>query len=69
MAILDEKETLIFNAIQTEIISELSNVLGPYCYVGTTTMPGYRDILLYINPGDREKATDILNKLKDKNSR
>jgi hypothetical protein len=65
----NEKETLIFNAIQTEIISELSNVLGPYCYVGTTTMPGYRDILLYINPGDREKAIDILNKLKDKHSR
>lgn len=65
----NEKETVIFNAIQTEIISELSNVLGPYCYVGTTTMPGYRDILLYINPEDREKATDILNKLKDKHSR
>jgi hypothetical protein len=65
----DEKETVIFNAIQTEIISELSNGLGPYCYVGTTTMPGYRDILLYINPEDREKATDILKKLKEKNSR
>ncbi len=32
-------------------------------------MPGYRDILLYINPEDREKATDILKKLKEKNSR
>ncbi len=65
----DEKETEIFNNLQTEIISELSKVLGPYCYVGTTTMPGYRDILLYINPEDREKATDILRKLKEKNSR
>ena len=65
----DEKEAEIFNTLQTEIISELSKILGPYCYVGTTTMPGYRDILLYINPEDREKATDILKKLKDKNSR
>jgi len=65
----NEKETEIFNTLQTEIISELSRVLGPYCYVGTTTMPGYRDILLYINPLDREKATDILIKIKEKNNR
>jgi len=65
----DEKESEIFNTLQTDIISELSQVLGPYCYVGTTTMPGYRDILLYINPQDREKATDILKKLKGKYSR
>lgn len=65
----NEKETETFNTLQTEIISELSKVLGPYCYIGTTTMPGYRDILLYINPGDREKATDILKKIKEKNSR
>lgn len=65
----DEKETAVFNILQTEIISELSKVLGPYCYVGTTTMPGYRDILLYINPEDREKATEILKQIKEKNSR
>lgn len=65
----DEKEAETFNTLQTEIISELSKVLGPYCYIGTTTMPGYRDILLYINPEDREKAIEILKKLKDKNSR
>jgi len=65
----DEKETEVFNGLQTEIISELSKLLGPYCYVGTTTMPGYRDILLYINPLEREKASDVLKKLKDKNSR
>ena len=65
----NEKESEIFNALQTEIISELSKVLGPYCYVGTTTIPGYRDILLYINPLDREKAIEILKIIKDKNSR
>ncbi len=65
----EEKEAEIFNALQTGIISELNKVIGPYCFVGTTTMPGYRDVLLYINPADREKATDLLLKLKEKNSR
>jgi hypothetical protein len=64
-----EKEIEIFNTLQTEIISELSKELRPYCYIGTTTMPGYRDILLYITPADQEKAIDIVNKIKDKNSR
>ncbi len=65
----DEKEALIFNTLQTGIISELSKILGTYCYIGTTTMPGYRDILLYIDPGDREKATEILKKLKEQQLR
>lgn len=64
-----DKEIEIFNNLQTEIISELSKVLGPYCYVGTTTMPSYRDILLYIKPEDREKATEILKKIKEQNNR
>lgn len=64
-----EKESEIFNTLQTEIISELSKDLGPYCYVGTTTMPGYRDILLYISPADQEKASSILKEIKDKNGR
>ena len=32
-------------------------------------MPGYRDILLFIAPDDRLKASDILTKIKDKNIR
>jgi len=64
-----EKESLIFNNIQTEIIKELSSVLGNYCYVGTTTMTGYRDILLYIKPEDQKKAIEILERLKTKQSR
>jgi hypothetical protein len=64
-----EKEIEIFNKLQTDIISDLSKELGTYCYVGTTTMPGYRDILLYIAPDDRLKASDILTKIKDKNIR
>ena len=64
-----DKEVLIFNNLQTEIIKELSKVLGNYCYVGTTTMTGYRDILLYIKPEDQKKAIEILERLKTEQSR
>jgi|694.fasta_scaffold80710_1 hypothetical protein len=63
------KEALIFNNLQTEIIQELSKILGNYCYVGTTTMSGYRDILLYIKPEDQTKAIEILERFKEKQSR
>ena len=65
----DEKEAILFNTLQTEIIKELNKVLGQYCYVGTTTMPGYRDILLYIKEADQEKATEAIKLLKEKNNR
>jgi len=65
----DEKEALVFNTLQTGIISELSKILGTYCYAGTTTMTNYRDILLYIKPEDQKKATEILEKFKPGNSR
>ena len=65
----DEKETLLFNSLQTEIIQELNKVLKQYCYIGTTTMAGYRDILLYIKAEDQEKATEALKSLKAKNQR
>jgi len=65
----DEKEAVLFNALQTDIIKELNKVLGQYCYIGTTTMPGYRDILLYIKAADQEKATEVLKALKEKNKR
>ena len=64
-----EKEALIFNNLQTEIIQELSKVLGDYCYVGTTTMTGYRDILLYIKPEDQKKAIEVLERFKKEQSR
>jgi hypothetical protein len=64
-----EKEIELFNKLQTDIISGLSREIGTYCYVGSTTMPGYRDVLLYIAPKDREKAGDLLKKFKDENSR
>ena len=64
-----EKEALIFNNLQTEIIQELSKVLGDYCYVGTTSMTGYRDILLYIKTEDQKKAIGILERFKEKQSR
>lgn len=60
----DEKESQIFNELQTEIISELSKELGMLCFVGTTTMNGYRDILLYIREKDMEKAKSTLELIK-----
>jgi len=64
-----EKEALIFNNFQTQILEELSKKLGSYCYVGTTTMTGYRDILLYIKPEHQEMAAEIVNKLKKEQGR
>jgi len=64
-----ENESLIFNNLQTEIIQELSKILGSYCYVGSTTMTGYRDILLYIKTEDQKKATEVLEHLKTKQNR
>jgi hypothetical protein len=64
-----DKEALIFNNLQTEIIQELGKVLGNYCYVGTTTMTGYRDILLYIKTEDQKKAIEIMERFKKKQSR
>lgn len=64
-----DKESLIFNNLQTEIIQELSKMLGSYCYIGTTTMTGYRDILLYIKPEDQKKATEIMEGLKKQHNR
>ena len=63
-----EKEIEIFHKLQTRIIKELSDAF-PYCHVGTTTMTGYRDILLYINSKDQKKAEEILKSLKDGNAR
>ncbi len=63
-----ENESVIFHALQTKIIASLSSDFV-YAHAGTTTMSGYRDILLYINPKDQEKATAVLNKIKDGNER
>lgn len=60
----DGKEAEIFNRLQTEIISELSKELGAFCFVGTTTMNGYRDILLYIKEPDMQKAKEALELIK-----
>lgn len=63
-----EKEAVIFHSLQTKIIAQLSSQFV-YCHAGTTTMTGYRDILLYINSKDQEKAAAILNKIKEGNER
>lgn len=63
-----EKEAAIFHALQTKIIAALSSDFV-YAHAGTTTMFGYRDILLYIHAKDQEKAAAILDKIKDGNER
>ncbi|MEJ7693615.1 DUF695 domain-containing protein [Daejeonella sp.] len=63
-----EKEAVIFHELQSRIIRELSAAFK-YCHVGTTTMNGTRDILLYINSKDQKKASAILNKIRDENKR
>jgi hypothetical protein len=62
------KEPALFYELQSQIMRELGASL-PYCHVGTTTMDGYRDIMLYIRPVDREKAISILNTIKAGNER
>jgi hypothetical protein len=63
-----EKEAVVFHELQTSIIRQLSAEFA-FCHVGTTTMNGYRDIILYINSKDQEKAVAVLNKLKAENKR
>lgn len=64
-----KEESEIFNKLQSDLLQKLSIGLRSYCYVGTTTMTGYRDILLYIKPEHREIATEILQLIKEKENR
>lgn len=63
-----EKEAEIFYTLQTHIIAEMSAEFS-FCHAGTTTMTGYRDILLYISPRDQEKASGILTRIKSEDPR
>ncbi len=60
-------EAKVFTSLEQDILTKMTALNA--CYVGRTTMNGYRDILLYIRPADREKATNLLNPLKKKYSR
>lgn len=63
-----EKEAEVFYALQARIIAEMSAAFS-FCHAGTTTMTGYRDILLYISPRDQEKAGVILGRIKNEDPR
>lgn len=63
------EEAQIFNKLQTDLLQKLNTGLGNYCYVGTTTITGYRDILLYIKPKHQEIATEILQEIKKEENR
>jgi hypothetical protein len=60
------KETGIFNALENEILSKL---VFKTCYIGKTTMNGYRDMMFYIVSGDQKRINDILKSIKKKQSR
>ncbi len=63
-----EKEAIAFLELQSRIMRELSNAF--LCnHVGTTKMTGYRDIMIYINSKDQEKAAAVLNKIKGEDKR
>jgi hypothetical protein len=56
-----DKEAAIFNTIEAKILAAL-DADTDFCYIGKTTMNGYRDMMLYIKKEDQRK---INNKLKD----
>jgi hypothetical protein len=60
------KEAAIFNALESEILSSL---VSETCYVGQTTMDGYRDMIFYIPSKDQKKVSDILENIKKKQAR
>ena len=62
------KEDTLFHQLEDEILAKLTPS-GNYCYVGTTTIYGYRDILFFIKPKDKIKSEKILKTIQKKNSR
>jgi len=62
-----DKEAEIFNALENEILSELGT--ETVCYVGQTTMDGYRDMMFYIASKDQIKISDKLKSIKQKEPR
>lgn len=61
-------EAKAFNTLHDEILNSLDS-LTDYCYIGHTTMNGYRDIMLYIKTQDEKQITALLNNYKNQNKR
>jgi len=61
-----DKEAMIFNSLESEILSLL---VSETCYIGQTTMNGYRDMMFYIASKDQKKISNKLKSIKKKQSR
>lgn len=61
-----EKEAKVFNAIESKILSELA---FETCYIGQTTMYGYRDMIFYIAAKDQNKVAELFKSIKKEEPR
>lgn len=61
-----DKEAKVFNALESRILAELA---FETCYIGQTTMNGYRDMIFYIAAKDQKKVALLLKSIKQKESR
>lgn len=62
-----DKEAIEFNRLENDILIKTAGLSN--CYIGHTTMNGYRDVIFYIKPTDQQKFNSILKKIKEKSSR
>lgn len=61
-------EAKAFITLHDQILNSLDSLTN-YCYIGHTTMNGYRDIMLYIKREDEKQITALLNNYKNQNKR
>ena len=61
------KEAIEFSRLENEILKR-TGPLSP-CYIGHTTMNGYRDVIFYIKPNDQQKFNSIITEIRKRNSR
>ncbi len=61
-----EREAKVFNTIESKILAELALET---CYIGQTTMYGYRDMIFYFAEKDQQKVSELLKSIKNKEPR
>ncbi|MXV15483.1 DUF695 domain-containing protein [Hufsiella ginkgonis] len=61
------KEAAVFTSIETK----LTTALAPFktCYIGKTTVKGYRDMIFYIKKEDQPKISRVVGEIKKKQAR
>lgn len=61
-------ENKVFTQLESDILRSL-NKTSLNAYIGNTTMDGYRDMILYINPKDQKVVNDVLLSLQKQHPR